>query len=289
VKKNSDLILFKFINALFFGLLSTSFTLAFAGGSSGGGPGTGVINEDGTATLLPIYIANSSYRDTFLTESVNLPDRTACLFFPAHNFKFKYDSCPTPKAVELPGQFALERLEKWKCSSPTLIKALRQGLLATHFYFVKDDTNTSRSKPIKQGYFLPKELRGKFDLELKTIAYYDRDTVVRVNVDIYNRLGDASRAGLFLWEALREVILANRGNINIEQQQNLLAKIVLSSPQENETLETSDYMGGQLLNLALQNRQKINLNCEPSEPFPMDFRFKLEQSRIRELEKELGR
>ncbi|MDZ4661630.1 MAG: hypothetical protein SGJ18_08420 [Pseudomonadota bacterium] len=280
-------LVFKLLSALIFGSMLAQLTPAYAGGSSGGGPGTAVINSDQTATLLPIYLANPNFRDSFVSGIVELPEPfTACEHNPLFTLVLPYVACNPVKAVTLIGQLLLKKIESWRCSSPTLMQAIHQGLLWSNFYFTKDKAAPD-TEPLDDGYYLPAPDQ---KIQLKTAAYYDRDTFVRVNTEVYNLLGDHSRAALFLWESLREVILANGGNISLEQQQNLVAKIILSLPIEGETLETSEFMSGALLDLAKENHlNKNSEKCTPARPFPIDFRQKLIIKRSHDLTKFFNR
>lgn len=158
------------------------------------------------------------------------------------------------------------------------------GLRSIHFYFFSEKFGELGTKDLPGGYYLEYPLK---DQEfIRTAAYYDRDSLTRIWINLYNVLGDNSRAGLFLWESFREIIIANKGNINLKQQQKLLAKIILDMPQTGETLETIEYMGGDLLELAQKN--KASSSCQPRQPFDMDYRVNLEQQRIIEFEKTLN-
>lgn len=130
------------------------------------------------------------------------------------------------------------RLELWKKSSPVLIEAIRKTLRNTRYLY------TFVRLPATSRYVHTPATQG---LTVETAVFYHSSIGAIFSAQIYQGLDDASRVGLFIHEALRQIQIAysDQGDAQMGDQalQDITAKLVLESPAPGETLDRPELFG----------------------------------------------
>lgn len=239
---------------LLFGVINHQ---AFGGGASCSGGGTVVVSPGQPPVLLEIYLANAANLDTPGRLLPRLYQGYEWFMDPVNvGFSFSDPSSPDARIGEsqaILDAFALahQRIEAWKKSSPTITREIDRALKVIPFYAIPEQTLPPRSETFVLPFALPT------GSELYTAAWYDPEQAVIVPHGLLNAMGHLSRGGLVLKEALRELQngIKDRQQFSNAQLQKLVTKILLFEPQKNETLETAEYIDGELLKTAQLNAQ----------------------------------
>lgn len=208
------------------------------GGITGGGGH--LIPENPAPILMDLYELGPKVQETY--QYINKD-------------KFSSDSIDTPIDMSKISAMPLieQKLKMWETSSPRLIEELKHSIkntkwYATPFYFkVGND----------QSFTIPTTLSAKItSQQLIKIAYYNPLFEVWLSRPIWNRgLGDLTKAGIIIHEALRQMQLRYEAEIKEEHLQKITAYILLATPGQwlplerraLTTLDLPEYLGKKIV------------------------------------------
>ncbi len=203
----------------------------FGGHESGGG--TGLAKKKGAPPiLLELLDYDLNFQDTFKTNS-NLPIKDKS-FSPGLRFPLA-DTQNTETY-----QFALTLLDKWKRNSPQLIKLITDSLANLKVIPVDAYLTVNKFEPLGID---PEVLLKNFPkARVHRLATYTYREGVYLSYPLFKKLGDYSRAGLFIKETLRRWQILEKVGMTPTQISQLTAVIVLGNPDEVGSLETDQFI-----------------------------------------------
>jgi len=152
------------------------------------------------------------------------------------------------------------RLALWKSSSPALIESIEQTIEHTFYLFVLGNL------PLIERFHLPEGFDRR-QVRLETIVLYDKSYGAIFSDRLYSRLGDRSKAGLIIHEALRQIQIAYDDRMSEKSLQEATARILMDQPQSGETLDDPARYGDYLKDLIASSpayfRRKQAELCKP--------------------------
>ena len=188
----------------------------FGGGSDGGG---NIVYDN--------YLKNPLLLDLYLKNSRLIDKKTS-----DYNTQL-----PLKKIVVKIGKLKIaelikERFNIWKNNSITLIKLLNQALFNLQMVAIPNYLKQNNR------YYLPRNFFTKYPTaKIKTAIIYHKIYWTTISTKRWNELGDLSQAGLILHELFRNVQIRYGFYISEKELQNTVAKILLTTPIQNESLD----------------------------------------------------
>jgi len=215
-------------------LLTFSSALARSGGSLDGGGGNKLIIE-GCPILLDLYLMNPSQigkknckqgfelKVTKPLSSIHLE---------------RLNSSNSPLL-----HLAIKKLEPWKKNSPVVTGLIEEALLGAPLFY------TDYQFSIKdKNFFIPQEFENKISADdLTTIAFFANDFGILISQKDFNELSEENQLALFYHESLRHIQIQYEFEMSNASLQKIAATITTRGPFENESLDTKDYVDGELL------------------------------------------
>jgi hypothetical protein len=203
--------------------------LAHAGSCGNGCGGGGSLCQDsklnhGNPVLLDIALADpgfvdSSARSTQLTTSRNVQKLGV-------DYVDLQDSAPY--------KLALERIRKWKTTSPNSMEAVEAALSSIAFL----KSNVSVGQAYKASIPSGSVCAGNHST---TVVTYGKNRNALISIPKWNSLGLKSQAGMLIHEALRYVQIDAGKDGSDSDLQALAAKIVLKDPLPYENLDHDEF------------------------------------------------
>lgn len=229
------LLFFQFTGTAIFVLLAS--LPAFAGGDTSGG-GTLIVRKPGDKpVLLDLALRDPGFSDTYeFKKSIGMPDTEFLKVVGFDRADFRGD----PAFV-----LATKRLNAWRHESPIVVGLIRNALAQMPLLY------TSHRLKVLPEFDLPAEKAKTWpDAGLVSAAIYDGIFGSRISRAVWDDLGDMSKAGLLIHEALRHIQLASPGDArkltNIAIQE-ITGRIMLSNPKKGENFDSEHHLNSQLL------------------------------------------
>lgn len=187
--------------------------------SSGGGT---TVRVDGSAPILLDFIVfDDQFEDQFehLDSSfVKLKKHASVLGYERFTFE-RFEKMEIYSLLK-------ERLELWKTSSPVLVNSIEASLKGIDWRFTPH---------LVKSFYNDKRLQGA--------VYYSYDKGAWISAPIWNQLGDFSKIGLLIHEALRHASIGYDYRLSEDIIHNITYKIILTDPKDKETIDSKDYYG----------------------------------------------
>ena len=194
------------------------FDILDIGADSSGG-GSFIKNEDNQLILLDYYQIDHEFKDTFkfLKNSfISLKPSALVLGYQKEKIDF-FSKMKIYKTL-------MGQLDLWQQNSPQLVYAIKESLKAIEFRITPLDVIS---------FYKNKNIIGA--------VFYTKNDGVWLSARSWNNAGDLSKSGLLLHEAFRHMDIACESKMREEDIIYLTHKIMLTSPQEEETLDKKDY------------------------------------------------
>ena len=207
-------------------------SLLLSGGHESGG-GTGILkgSSDGTIYLLDLINFDSNFTDTIQIKSELKLKRgkSATLGFEILDI----ESLLIYKFLE-------NHLSRWQRTSPHFIKWILSQVKKTEF--IPIDTYLTQDLSQSLGIDVRKML-SVFPVATihRAVTYTFRDGAF-LSLPVWNQMGDMSKAGLLIHEALRRVQIVGKNQLSTDEIVNLTAMLMLGNPDDyNSISEIENY------------------------------------------------
>jgi hypothetical protein len=134
-------------------------------------------------------------------------------------------------------QTVLTRLSLWEASSPIVISSIRQALAQMDWIYTAYRQQVCSSDSLPHGLPLS---------AFEGAVIFDATFGARLSAPVWNRMGSLSREALLIHEALRHIEIVYQSAITEDDLRAIVSQIILSAPQEGETLDRRGLFDGSL-------------------------------------------
>ncbi|MGI4991999.1 hypothetical protein ACRXCV_05190 [Halobacteriovorax sp. GFR7] len=189
------------------------------GGFESSGGGTIVKTGVGAPILLDFAIYNQEFVDEFhysKGSSVELKNYASILGYE----KFSFNRFEEMEIYPL----LKERIDIWQESSPVITHAIKAALKGADWRFT------------------PHRVRSFYEGELfEGAVFYSGVKGAWISAPVWNRVGDFTKVGLLIHEALRHMSISYGNKLSEDMIHDLTYRIVLTNPVVGETLDSRSY------------------------------------------------
>lgn len=238
---------------------------SFAGANSSGGGTLFSRDKNAQPILLDFVFVNPAFEDTFNIyprPPLDLSDFSKTIGF--DDLKIKEQAIYS---------FVTERLNAWRKSSPLVVEVIEWAIEGMDWFY------TPHRVALRPDYELPENLSQQYpDFEIKAAALYTGQYGTWISAPTWNNLGDYTQAGLIIHEASRHIQKTYHFLVSDKAVQKLTATIMLTDPQEWQTLETAEFVDGELLKMVQKHEQFV----EEKKKLQTELCQELENIRIEE-------
>ncbi|WP_412471790.1 hypothetical protein [Halobacteriovorax sp. RT-1-4] len=189
------------------------------GGFESSGGGTIVKTGVGAPILLDFAVYDQNFVDEFnysQGSSVVLKKHASVLGYE----KFTFDRIKEMEIYPL----LKERIEKWQESSPLITHGIKSALKGADWRFTPHRVRSFYEGEIFQG-----------------AVFYSGDKGAWISTPVWNSVGDFSKIGLLIHEALRHMSISYGDKLSEEVIHDITYRITLTEPIEGETLDSRAY------------------------------------------------
>jgi len=223
----------------FFTLLASvaAFAASDKGGDTSGG-GTLLIKSQGAKPiLLDLALLKPDFVDSFtFGRPLSMPDTEFLKVVGFERARIKED----PAYSE-----AMRKLDEWRDASPVVVGLIREALVRMPLLYTEH-----RLKILPEYEMTAEQKESLSSKQLVAGAIYDVVFGARISRPIWNDLGDSSRVGLLIHEALRYVQLSSTGvgrKLSNGAIQEITGRLVLTRPKVGETFDNEKYLDANFL------------------------------------------